>query len=204
MGYNRGNLEKHMTKNPLKRWMVHKLNEKIVDCISKYTSLLEDKTPTILDAGCGEGFIDVLLLKSLVNVNVVGLEFAEEAIRIAREMNPSIQYLQGDITKMPFEDRSFDIVICTEVLEHLEKPDVALKELIRVAKKFVFVTVPHEPWFCLGNLLVLKNVSRLGNPIDHINHWRKKSFQSFLYKQENGGVWKVGGSFPWIIAEMSK
>lgn len=39
---------------------------------------------------------------------------------------------------MPFQDRSFDIVICTEVLEHLEKPDAALKELIRIAKKFVF------------------------------------------------------------------
>lgn len=75
-------------------------------------------------------------------------------------MNPSVEHIQGDITRMPFCDHSFDIVICTEVLEHLEKPGAALKELKRVAKKFILITVPHEPWFCLGNLLVLKNVSR--------------------------------------------
>ena len=129
----------------------------------------------------------------------------DEAIKAARKMNPSVEYIQGDITKMPFQDRSFDIVICTEVMVHLEKPDAALKELIRIAKKFVFVTVPREPWFCLGNLLVLKNVRRLGNPMDHINHWTKKPFHTFLQKQDIGNRdWTISGSFPWIIAETTK
>ena len=201
MEYNAGNLEKHLTKNPLKKQMVRKLNRKIVDSVGSYISSFESKAPRILDAGCGEGFIDALLVEKFTCVNIVGLEFTNEAIRIARQMNPSVEYIQGDIAQMPFQDNSFDIVICTEVLEHLEKPESALKELIRVAKKFLFITVPHEPWFCLGNLLVLKNVSRLGNPIDHINHWSKKSFQAFLQGEMEG--WRVSGSFPWIIAEMS-
>lgn len=200
MEYNTGNLQKYTTKNPLKRGMVRKLNEKIIDRIGRYLSLIEAREPTILDAGCGEGFIDALLMEKFAYTNLVGLEYADEAIKIAKQINPEVRYIQGDITKMPFQDHAFDIVISTEVLEHLEEPGIALKELIRVAKKFVLITVPHEPWFCLGNMLVLKNVNRLGNPIDHINHWTKKSFQSFLQKEEMSN-WKVSGSFPWIIAE---
>lgn len=201
MEYNTGNLEKHTTKNPLKRYLVHKLNEKIVGSIGRYVLSIESGAPEILDAGCGEGFVDALLLERFTQVSITGLEFTDEALSFARQMNPSAAYIQGDITKMPFPDHSFDIVICTEVLEHLEKPEAALKELIRVARKYVFITVPHEPWFCLGNLLVLKNVGRLGNPIDHINHWSKRSFQVFLQK-EGRGNWKVSRSFPWIIAEI--
>lgn len=200
MEYNTGNLEKYMTKNPLKKKMVQKLNEKIADDVGRYILSLGLEEPMILDAGCGEGFIDALLLERFSHVNITGLEFTEEAIKIARQMNPTAEYIQSDIVKMPFGDHTFDIVICTEVLEHLEKPKAALKELIRVAKKFVLITVPHEPWFCLGNLLVLKNVSRLGNPKDHINHWTKKSFQRFL-QEEKLGEWKIGGCFPWVIAE---
>lgn len=203
MKYNTGNLEKYTTHNLLKRKMVQRLNEKIADSIGKSVASIESKVPTILDAGCGEGFIDALLRERFAHVHIVGLEFTNEAIRIARQMNPSVEYMQGDIMKMPFQDNSFDIVMCTEVLEHLARPEAALSELKRVTKKFLFITVPHEPWFCLGNLLVLKNVSRLGNPIDHINHWTMKSFQTFL---QNGGMgeWNVSGSFPWIIAETSK
>lgn len=52
-------------------------------------------------------------------------------------MNPSVEYIQGDITTMSFQDNAFDFVMCTEVLEYLKEPEVALKELIRVAKTFV-------------------------------------------------------------------
>ena len=200
MEYNTGNLEKYTTKNPLKRLMVKRLNDKIIANVGRDLSSIDSEI-SILDAGCGEGFIDALLIDNYSSIRITGLEFAEEAIEIARKMNPKAEYVQSDITKMPFDDQSFDIVICTEVLEHLEKPDKAISEIIRVAKKYVLLTVPHEPWFCLGNLLVLKNVSRLGNPLDHINHWNLNSFRSFLQKHINRR-WRISRSFPWIIAEL--
>jgi len=74
------------------------------------------------------------------------------------------------------------MVLCTEVLEHLENPEKGLKELIRVSSKYILLSVPNEPFFMLENLVRLKNVSRLGNDIEHINHWTFFGFRKFLKK----------------------
>lgn len=162
MGYNTGNIKKHTTQNPLKRYMVKKLNEVIIKKIQSFRHQIGSDAITILDAGCGEGFIDRLLADHFPDVGITGLEYAEEAISIAEVMNPSVQYVQGDITQMPLKNNSYDIILCTEVLEHLVNPEKALDEMLRVAKRFLYITVPHEPWFCLGNLLVLKILQDLG------------------------------------------
>lgn len=156
-----------------------------------------------MDAGCGEGFIDNILLENIGDISIKGLEYTKEALHIAKEMNPQVEYIQGDICDMPFDDNSVDIVICTEVLEHLKQPEKAVGELLRVAKKCVLITVPNEPWFCMGNLAALKNVSRLGNPIDHINHWTYRQFKKFVCSQFEGKI-NFGKSFPWSIAVLSQ
>ena len=202
MQYNPGNYEKYMTKNPLKRKMVERLNEKIVSYIAELCTTIgkEKEVVKILDAGCGEGFITDLIYQNVKNVQITGLEYTEEALEIARSMNENIQFVQGDIYQMPFEDNAFDVVLCTEVLEHLEKPTEALHELARVAGHTVFLTVPNEPWFCMGNLLALKNVSRLGNPIDHINHWTYGRFVKYITAQYKDFEEKQSSkSFPWSI-----
>ena len=209
MEYNSGNYDKYMTRNPLKRTMVSKLNNKILNtvrdavkgCLVEKGADSANTTIHILDAGCGEGFLSSFLLAELGerNVEITGLEYTLEAIHIAREMNPNIEFIQGDVMKMPFGTDSFDIVLCTEVLEHLPDPVAALAELVRVTKHMLLITVPNEPWFCMGNLLVLKNVRRLGNPIDHINHWTFFGFSSFL-KRNSVEQWNMGKSFPWTIA----
>lgn len=201
MEYNTGNYEKHMTKNPLKRYMVLQLNRTILNMVNEVVNSDQDrsKRACLLDAGCGEGFITGLLKANVNNLDITGLEYTEEALQIARARNPEITFIQGDILKMPFDSDSFDIVLCSEVLEHLEKPAAALNELLRVAKKELILTVPHEPWFCMGNMLVLKNVTRFGNPIDHINHWTNSGFASFL-KSHSSVKWDLNKSFPWTVA----
>lgn len=120
-------------------------------------------------------------------------------------MNPDLTCVQGSIYRMPFEDNEFGIVICTEVLEHLKYPEMALKELNRCVGGggYLLLTVPNEPWFCLGNLMALKNVSRFGNPIDHINHWTFRGFQKFTGKYLAGNC-TFDKSFPWSIAIWKK
>lgn len=201
MYYNRGNYEKYMSKNPLKRRMVERFNIKIVALIKNAVKNLKLQTGKVsfLDAGCGEGFIDSIIYNNINDISLKGLEYTEEALNIARKMNPQAEYIQGDIYNMPFEDNSADIVICTEVLEHLEKPEQAVRELLRVSRRYILLTVPNEPWFCMGNLIALKNVSRLGNPIDHINHWTYGGFKKFVNSQFSGKV-EFDRSFPWSIA----
>ncbi len=205
MNYNTGNIDKYMTKNPLKRRMVQKLNQKIISTIGGFLS--DDIAGTsILDAGCGEGFIDALMLKNYPDMKITGIEYTSEAIQIAKQMNPSVKYIQGDITNIQLEDNNFDIVLCTEVLEHINHPETAFNEILRVSKKHLLITVPHEPWFRVGNLLVLKNFTRLGNPIDHINHWNINSFRRFINENldNNSYLNCISSCFPWIVAEIIK
>ncbi len=199
--YNPGNYEKYMSKNPLKKIMVQKLNEKILDAV-KSLSQSNDK---ILDAGCGEGFISSILHANLKTAVVTGLEITHEAVLKARELNPDIEFLQGSVYEVPFDDESFDISVCTEVLEHLESPEKAIKELLRVSRKAVIFTVPNEPWFCMGNLLSLKNVYRLGNPIDHIQHWTYNQFVKYM-RPLVSGRWEMvsARSFPWTMVIVRK
>jgi len=154
----------------------------------------------ILNAGCGEGFITNLLYNSLDNAEFTGLEYTKEALNVARGMNGNINFVQGDIYKMPFQDLSFNVVICTEVLKHLEEPERAVSELRRLSKEYILLTVPDELWFCLGNLIALKNIRRMGNPTGHINHWTFGKFKKFAIKNL-GGELRFDTSFPWTIAE---
>ena len=202
MEYNSGNYDKYKTRNPLKRHMVSRLNHNILrfvrDAVERQRD--HDSLVTILDAGCGEGFITSILFSNIKNVEITGLEYTNEALQIARSMIPEVSFLQGNIMDLPFDDHSFNVVLCTEVLEHLENPDKALSELLRVAENTVIITVPHEPWFRIGNMLALKHLTRLGNPIDHINHWTFGGFSNFL--QNNSDVlWTMDKSFPWTIAQ---
>ena len=176
--YNTGNLEKYGSKNPLKRFMIKKFLGKLLRVISVQKSALSMR---LLDAGYGEGFCANFLYDNLNNVDITACDCFEEALEKARAGNlRKIDFEKADIMDLKYADGAYDVVMATEVLEHLEKTEKALDELLRVAKHSVIVSVPNEPFFCLGNLASGKNIKRLGNPIDHINHWTYWGFRRFL------------------------
>ena len=104
----------------------------------------------------------------------------------------------ASVQALPFADRSMDAVLCLEVLEHLERPQLALAELARVARHRVILSVPHEPYFRLGNLVRGKHLSGWGNHPEHVQHWNPATFQSFL--QPTFAEVRVVEAFPWIVA----
>jgi len=94
----------------------------------------------VLDLGCGEGR-HVHGVHVLGGVNIVGLDLDLPSLNKAREglaMLPAssgaTQFLTGDAYRLPFGNQTFDAVICSEVLEHLETYDLALAEINRVLK----------------------------------------------------------------------
>ncbi|MBD3328348.1 methyltransferase domain-containing protein, partial [Candidatus Peregrinibacteria bacterium] len=60
------------------------------------------------------------------------------------QLDENIKYVEGSILKAPFSDRAFDVVVSTDMIEHLDKPDrpPAVRELLRVAKKYLILGMP--------------------------------------------------------------
>ncbi|MEL6583939.1 MAG: bifunctional 2-polyprenyl-6-hydroxyphenol methylase/3-demethylubiquinol 3-O-methyltransferase UbiG [Pseudomonadota bacterium] len=91
---------------------------------------------SVLDLGCGGGFMAEAMAKR--GAQVTGLDPAADAIaaaeRHAAETGLNISYLTGTAEALPFDDASFDIVVCVDVFEHLEDLDAVLAEIARVLK----------------------------------------------------------------------
>ena len=83
----------------------------------------------MLDAGCGTG----LNLQGLPEGST-GLDLNPRNLAMVRERLPLHTAVEGDLEAMPFADASFATVICTEVLEHVPDPRLALREIRRVLK----------------------------------------------------------------------
>ena len=56
-------------------------------------------------------------------------------------------YVKGNIEKMPFADKSFDVVTCSHVVEHLPKLEQCMAELVRIARKQVFIVTPCQRYY---------------------------------------------------------
>lgn len=186
---------KYQTKNPVVNWLIRGFYAKIGQIMQKlnYQSLL--------DAGCGDGE-SLSRLANLLPDKTVGIDNDEKQIDRARIRFPKIKLEMQDIYHLPYENNSFDLVLCSEVLEHLDNPSKVLTELIRVSSKYLIFSVPHEPFFMLGNLIRGKNISSFGNDPQHINHWNKRTFSQLLSVKVN--VRLVASSFPWLIALCEK
>jgi ubiquinone/menaquinone biosynthesis C-methylase UbiE len=102
---------------------------------------------SLLEVGCGEGRI----INTLQNQyeKIFGMDISDEALKHVE--TPKIK---GRIENIPFPDNSFDIVLCCEVLEHLPSPiyEKALKEIQRVSKKYILISVPNEEDIQIGKI----------------------------------------------------
>lgn len=166
-----GNWQKYQNPNPLQRFLIGRF----LDAVVELTQSLQ--LTSILDAGSGEGFVSQRILEMRPDVTIVGLDLDQDAMLRGQDIHPGINFARGDVYALPFADNSIDLVLCNEVLEHLLQPQRALAELQRVSRRYCLLSVPHEPYFRLMNLLRGKNVSRLGNDEDHRQLWGARSFR---------------------------
>lgn len=135
-------------------------------------------------------------------------------------------FIEGDVEKLPFKDKTFDFVFCAHLLEHVENPDKAIKELMRVAKSG-YIEVPYmiedllKPfpshlWYCAyfdeilyflqkerDKSLIVKSVEQFGKSI-----YMNNIFQYLISKQTNNVFiyfyWKDRIKFKVIKAKANK
>ena len=106
-----------------------------------------------LDAGCGRGDFSAQLAKSGFFQSVIGLEYAQDMLDLARQLiNPSapdaLEFFGHDLTQsLSFQEKEFHTSICINVMHHLlpEDQELLLNELCRVSSKYIILEIkyPH-------------------------------------------------------------
>lgn len=111
------------------------------------------KNKKVLDAGCGLGFFSKKMYQR--GALVTGIDIGEKLVKITRKKVPAGEFRVGNVLNIPFGDGKFDIVLCTEVIEHTKNPKKAISELFRVTKKggLIIITTPNKMYKPLFDLL---------------------------------------------------
>ncbi|HCR81181.1 MAG: 3-demethylubiquinone-9 3-O-methyltransferase [Candidatus Pacebacteria bacterium GW2011_GWB1_47_8] len=111
------------------------------------------KNKQLLDAGCGTGWFSAEAVRRGARVTSMdlGKQLLKEVAKKARSKR-----VVGSILKMPFKAKTFDYVICSEVIEHVTDPGLALKEIYRVLKPggILVLTTANKFWYF--SLLIAK------------------------------------------------
>jgi SAM-dependent methyltransferase len=100
----------------------------------------------LLDAGCGAG--EVARDLAAAGADVVALDYSAVTVAAAADRHDggAIRYVTGDVSRLDFPDASFDGVRCERVLQHLDDPDRAVAELIRVTRPGGRVCLVDTDW----------------------------------------------------------
>jgi len=93
---------------------------------------------SILDIGCGSGEYVKSLLKAGYEVKGIDILYNENWKNIDND-----SFNVGEINNLPYSYDSFDTLLAFEVLEHLENPDTALKEMYKVTNNNIIISVPN-------------------------------------------------------------
>jgi len=147
--------------------------KKIEKLVSEYSNGL------CLDAGCGKGVYFDSFKGEVIGLDVT-LSFLKEIT--AKDKN---YLILGDIRFLPFRDRIFDFILCSQVIEHLQEHEArkAIRELERVARGRVQVDMPNQgflPKFL--RLLIFREPRKRPLPTDlypllHHSSWTKKKLE---------------------------
>ncbi|CAN5623271.1 hypothetical protein BH23BAC4_BH23BAC4_16260 [soil metagenome] len=196
-GYRSQNLNRYTTSSRIYRWHTDVFHEALLD-------LIDSATPSprsILDAGCGEGYVSNLIAERNPQAKLTGIDASEGAIAYAQtNFGHAGDYQVASIFELPFPDNHFDLVLCSEVLEHLDDPMSALEELKRVSRRHVLITVPREPIFKFLND-VGKTLRLCGDP-GHVNFWTKQDFQDVFQPHFSDTEFSWKHTYQLMLAEI--
>lgn len=119
--------EKGMKKNILQRfWHSQK--------ILNIKQMIGNNPRDILDIGCASGYVCAEIKNLFPKAKVTGIDASETFIKFAKKTHKGVDFLAADGHNMPFKDKTFDLIVCTEVLEHVVEPKKILAEAKRCLK----------------------------------------------------------------------
>ena len=122
----------------------------------------------VLDAGCGEGHLLETLHARYPANRYFGVDYTEVALEKARQRCPFATLQRMDLSNLAFRDGAFDVVVITEVLEHVIEFEEVVAELLRVVGKggVFIITFPNEILWTVSRFLLGRRPIRVP---DHVN-----------------------------------
>lgn len=191
--------DKYGSKNPIVVWMMNGFTQ----ALQSFVDAAHPKS--IHEVGCGEGYWSSQWAE--MGLDVQASDFSEQVIEIAKE-NARSRGVSTDIFEarsvydlVPGRD-SADLIVCCEVLEHVEDPKKALEVLQSIATKDIILSVPREPIWRILNCVRGKYVSDFGNTPGHINHWSSGGFIRLVLQYFD--IVSVARPLPWTMVHCRK
>jgi 2-polyprenyl-3-methyl-5-hydroxy-6-metoxy-1,4-benzoquinol methylase len=132
--------------------------------VREHLSGLAINPSSILDVGCGSGHLLDEVKTIFPSAEMMGVDFSPESIRVAQRLFPTGCFRILSIFDLEQLDRQFDLVLCTEVIEHLEEATLAVDKLVAACRPggTIVITVPH---------------GRHDTFSGHFNFWTPESFR---------------------------
>jgi 2-polyprenyl-3-methyl-5-hydroxy-6-metoxy-1,4-benzoquinol methylase len=129
---------------------------------------------SLLDYGCGRG--ETLMLAKELGMNPVGTDIEEECLAVSRQ-HGEVYPLNPHDPLSQFGEKSFDVVTCFHVLEHVPAPIETLRHIAKIARKYLLLAVP--------NLSAFHDVLRPRRWLDpvnegHLQSWDHATFQNLI------------------------
>lgn len=168
--------DKYGSNNPIVRWLMCGFEREL-------QSLVKASGESILhEIGCGEGYWTIQWARQ--GLTVRGSDFSQIAVSLAREnadrQGVNVPFSAKSIYDLDSTTDGAPLLVCCEVLEHLEKPDAALEKLRLAAQRYVIVSVPREPLWGILNMARGKYWRSLGNTPGHLQRWNRRQFTSLV------------------------
>lgn len=149
------------------------------DYRDKKTLAYIGKEEDILDIGCGEGVTLEKLVKKFPDRTIKGIDYSWENVEVCKEYNLPAEV--GDVYQLNFPDNTFDCCLFMEVIEHLEKPLRALKEIYRILRPggLLLIVFPNDIIFKISRIVCLK-FKEAFTPSGHLKQWSPQEMRKVL------------------------
>lgn len=204
-GFVEGNFEdKYNAKNPISKFLVGGF-------LSHFMTLMAQMPDrkAIIEVGAGDGQLTKKIATHFPTASVIACDLSDNQNDMARKTLASfgkrVTVQKEDAEHLTLKDGHVDGLFCCEVLEHVEKPELAASELYRVLEKggYALVSVPWEPIWRVLNMARGKYVADLGNTPGHLNHFSRKGLRQLLRKA-GFTIVREHHPFPWSMMLVRK
>jgi 2-polyprenyl-3-methyl-5-hydroxy-6-metoxy-1,4-benzoquinol methylase len=138
------------------------------------SSSYSGKKLKILDAGCGDG-INLTILSKMPNAQITACDYNPIRIQRTKKAFPNVKVIHQDLSNVQIDEDSFDIILCSQVLEHVPEDTVVLRELRKMLSPsgILIVGVPNEGCF-LARLRNHVLEPYIGRTTDHVHFYTEE------------------------------